>query len=606
MNELYLEKNSYLNFDAVNLKSLIVDRLNKGKVFTDQNYQGSNLSAVIDVVSLVFGNLMFYLNKTSSESMFTEAQLYENMNRIVKLLNYKPVGKTASVVPIRITAKFDLPPNNYTIPRYSYIRTSGSYFSFTEDVSFTKTTSVNTNTDELISSMNDKVLLKQGIYQQYPIYSALGTENESVYLTLDEKTTIDHYSIDVYVKERNTTKWVKYKPVNELFLHTANDTVYEFRYNENRRYEITFGNDINGRKLNQGDEVLLYYLVTDNQNISVGAGSINRSFIVNFNSPQFGSVLDDTNTLNANYISIDEGRKILISNAFPATDSQNEETVDQIRFNAPQAFRSQYRLVTKDDYEFFIKNTHSSIVRDVKIMNNNEYLMKYMKYLYNIGLKNPHTETNILFNQVKFSNACNFNNVYFCAIPKVSPTAQAFLNPPQKEIIINSLEKLKTITTDIVPLDPVYMMFDFFVPPDAGTQISLNDLAPTILRVHKSINSTLSDSQIISQIKAIIDEQFSPENARLGQFIDINRMTSEILALDDVDKIETYNSRTGRVTDGIVLLGWNYYYQENDRKIYTQNVLLEDFKYPIFNNLANIQSQIQIYKETVTQDATQF
>jgi hypothetical protein len=604
MNELYLEKNSYLNFDAVNLKSLIVDRLNKGKVFTDQNYQGSNLSAVIDVISLVFGNLLFYLNKTSSESMFTEAQLYENMNRIVKLLNYKPVGKTTSVVPIRLIAKFDLPPNNYTIPRYSYINTSGTYFSFSDDVSFTKLT--NALSDELIAALNDQILLKQGLYQQYPLYNAIGADNEKIYLTLDEKTFIDHYSIDLYVKKRNTDKWIKYKPVNELFLHSANEEVYEIRYNENRRYEITFGNDINGRKLNQGDEVLIYYLTLDNDAVNIGAGSINRAFIVKFNSPQFADILDDTNTLNANYLTIDDARKVFITNAYPATDRKDEETVDEIRFNAPQAFRSQYRLVTKDDYEFFIKTTYANIVRDVKIMNNNEYLMKYMKYLYDIGLKNPHTETNILFNQVKFSNACNFNNIYFCAVPKVAPTTQALLNPPQKELIINSLEKLKTITTDIVPVDPVYIMFDFFVPPAAGTQISLNDLVPTILRVHKSVNSTLSDSQITTQIKSIVEKQFSPENTKLGQFIDISRMTSEILAIDDVEKIETYNNRTGRSTDGIVLLGWNYYYPTNDRRIYTQNVLLDEFKYPIFNNLANIQSQIQIYRETTTQDATQF
>lgn len=606
MNELFLEKNSYLNFDAVNLKSLIVDRLNKGKVFTDQNYQGSNLSAIIDVVSLVFGNLLFYLNKTSSESMFTEAQLYENMNRIVKLLNYKPVGKTASVVPIRITAKFDLPASNYTIPRYSYINTSGTYFSFTEDTSFSKLTDPSTNEDEIISAVNDKILLKQGIYQQYPTYTALGVDNELIYLSLDEDTIVDHYSIDVYVKERFSTKWVKYKPVNELFLQSANDNVYEIRYNENKRYEITFGNNINGRKLNEGDEVLIYYLTFDTDDINVGAGSISRAFVIKYNSPQFADVLDDTNTLNANYVTIDEARNIYISNAYPATDQQSEENVSEIRFNAPQAFRSQYRLVTKTDYEYYIKTNHSNIIKDVRIFNNNDYLMKYMKYLYNIGLKDPQKETNILFNQVKFSNACNFNNIYFCGVPKVSPTSQAFLNPPQKEIIINSVEKWKTITTDIVPIDPVYMMFDFFVPPMAGTQISLNDLSPTILRIYKSINSTSSDSQIISQVKAIIEKQFGHENTKLGQFIDINKMTAEILALDDVENVDTYNSRTRVATDGITLLGWNYYYPDNDRKIYTQNVLLEEFKYPIFNNLANIQSQIQIYRETITQDATQF
>lgn len=602
MTELYLEKNSYLNFDALSLKSLIIDRLNKGKVFTDQNYQGSNLSAIIDVVSLVFGNLLFYLNKTSSESMFTEAQLYENMNRIVKLLSYKPVGKTAAVLPIRLRATSSLNQNNYTIPRYSYINANGTYFSFSDDVSFSKLT----NGDENINALNDKILLKQGLYQQFPIYTAIGSDNEVMYLTLDQKTEVDHYSIDVYVKERNSNKWVRYTPVNELFLHTAEDTVYEIRFNENKRYEITFGNNINGKKLNNGDEVLVYYLAIDSDGSTIGAGAITQAFIIKFNSPQFSQVIDDTNTLNANYLTINQSRNIFISNAFPSTEKQNEETVDQIRLNAPQAFRSQYRLATKEDFESFIRTRHSNIIQDVKVMNNNEYLMKYMKYLYDIGLKDPHKETNLLFNQVKFSNACNFNNIYFCGIPKTAAINQAFLNPPQKEIIINSLEKWKIITTEIVPLDPVYMMYDFYVPPSAGTQITLTDLVPTSLRVHKSRNSTMSDSQIILQIKDVFNTVFGPENTRLGQYIDINKITSTILAMDDVEKIETYNSRTRLSVDGISLLGWNYYYPDNDKKIYTQNIMLEDFKYPVFNNFANIQSQIQIYKETTTQDATQF
>ena len=35
---------------------------------------------------------MFYLNNTSDEALFSEAQIYENMNRVVKSLDYKPVG----------------------------------------------------------------------------------------------------------------------------------------------------------------------------------------------------------------------------------------------------------------------------------------------------------------------------------------------------------------------------------------------------------------------------------------------------------------------------------------------------------------------------------
>jgi hypothetical protein len=600
MNELYFDKNSYLNFDALSLKSLIIDKLNKGKVFTDQNYQGSNLAAVIDVVSLVFGNLLFYLNKTSSESMFSEAQIYENMNRIVKLLGYKPIGKISSVVPIRISTNANLPANNYTIPRYSYIQVGDTTFSFSTDVFFTK---LNNGVNENITSIDDKVLLKQGIYEEYPIYKAKGFDNESIYLSLDENVFVDHYGIDVYVKEFNSNQWVKYSPVNELFMHTANETVYEIRYNENKRYEIVFGNDINGKKLNLNDEVLIYYLKMDPEDFSIGSGAIQNTYIVRFNSLLYPKVIEDTNSLNANYLSPEQLRLVLTSNSYPSTVSKEEETVDDIRKNAPQSFRSQYRLTTKKDYETYIKNNYSNFVKDIKILNNNDYLLKYMKYLYDIGLKNPHKEFNLLYNQVKFSNACNFNNLYICAVPK-TPN-QSFLNPSQKEVILNGLEPWKILTTELVPMDPVYMMFDFYVP-ESSDNLLLENLSSNVLRVFKSKTSTTSDSVILNQIKSHFNKQFSYEDSILGQYIDINKITTDILSIGDVESIKTFNKRTNQYVDGISLLGWNFYYPENDKKIYTQNSLLEEFKIPVFNGLSNIESKIEIYKDPFTLQATQF
>jgi hypothetical protein len=602
MNELLpFDKNSYLNFDAVSLKSLILDRLNKGKVFTDQNYQGSNLSAIIDVISMVFGNLLFYLNKTSSESMFSETSLYENMNKIVKLLNYNPVGKTSATVPIRIIAGSSLLPNNYTIPRYSYVNVGSTIFSFTSDTYFSK---LILNENEEISSLSDKVLLKQGVYEEYPVYTSTGFDNEIIYLSLDEDIFVDHYSIDVYVKDYGSNQWVKYTAVNELFLHTANETVYQLRFNENKRYEIIFGNDINGKKLNLGDQVLIYYLRIDAEsNVSIGTGGLNNQFIVRYNSLLYPNVLEDTNSVNANYLSINDLRNVFVNNAYPSTDFKNEETVDDIRRNAPQNFRSQYRLTTKIDYESYIKNNFSDLIRDVKIFNNNEYLMNYMKYLYDIGLSNPGKELNLLFNQVKFSNACNFNNLYFCSVPKSKN--QSFLNPPQKEMILNQLDKWKILTTEIVPLDPVYMMFDFYVPTITNN-LSLDELVNTKLRIFKSRTTTLSDSMIISKIINIFNDAFLHENCTLGEYVDINKITTNILSLDDVKFIKTINTKTNEVTDGISLLCWNYYYPGNDKKVYTQNVILDEFKFPVFNDLENISKKIEIYNETFEVEATQF
>lgn len=81
-----LSKDSYAAFDATSLKALIRARLNENSTFTGQNFEGSNMSSLIDIVAYSYHVLLYYLNQTSTESMFSEAQLYENINRIVKSL----------------------------------------------------------------------------------------------------------------------------------------------------------------------------------------------------------------------------------------------------------------------------------------------------------------------------------------------------------------------------------------------------------------------------------------------------------------------------------------------------------------------------------------
>jgi len=91
-NQFNLPFNAYAAFDATSLKALMQSRLSQGGVFTDQIFEGSNFNSLLDIIAYSYHVLLFYLNKTGSESQFTQAQLYENMNKIVKALNYNPVG----------------------------------------------------------------------------------------------------------------------------------------------------------------------------------------------------------------------------------------------------------------------------------------------------------------------------------------------------------------------------------------------------------------------------------------------------------------------------------------------------------------------------------
>jgi hypothetical protein len=594
-----LNKNSYVSFDATSLRDLIIDRLNKGKIFTDQNYQGSNMSAFIDVISFTFSTLLFYLNKTSSESMFSESQIYENMNRIVKVLNYNPVGRLGQSVPYKITATSSLSASNYTIPRYSYISTGGENYSINKDITFTKLT----NNDEIIENIANVYLAYQGLFQEYPIYTSSGVENEIVFLSLPDDVYIDHFNIDVYVKYFESDKWVKWNRISELFLLTSNEESYEVRFNENKRYEIKFGDDINGKKLNKGDQVLIYYLNVDKKSTGIGPNGLNNSIVLPFNSIDYVNVINDTSTLYENFLTNQQLKEVRLNNDYPSTVFSDEESIDSIRKNAPKTFRSQYRLVTLTDYESFIRSNYSNFLSDLKVVNNENYLKNYIKYLYDIGLNEPQKDNRILFNQIKFSTSCNFNNLYVYMVPKSD--LQEYLTPPQKEIIVNGLQDNKTLTSNIVPMDPVYTYIDFYLQQQNETVLPSNSNL-TRLKITKSLNSRRADSSIKSDIELVFKKYFGRNVNKLGQIIDIYQISTDILNIDSIEKIETYRTDTNMSVEGLSFIFWNSVYPESDSQVTSQNIQLENFKYPIFNDIKNIFSRIDIQEKTKSIKAADF
>jgi hypothetical protein len=594
-----LNKNSYATFDAFSLRDLIIDRLNRGKVFTDQNYQGSNLSSFIDVISYTFSTLLYYLNKTSSESMFSEAQLYENINRIVKVLNYNPLGRLGQNVPFTITSPALLIPGNYTIPRYSYVSVGGTVYSINQDITFTKSISG----QETISNLANSYLAYQGVYQEYPIYNSAGIENEIIYLSLPDDVYIDHFNIDVYVKQDGTDKWQKWNKCSELFLHSAEEEVFEIRFNENKRYEIKFGDDVNGKSLKINDKVLIYYLKIDKDKQSIGPNGLRSSTLISFNTINYPNILNDTSTIYENFLNTAQLKNISINNDYPSTIFSDIESIDSIKKNAPKTFRSQYRLVTGSDFESYLISNYNMFLSDVKVVNNEDFLKNYVKYYYDIGLKDPQKENRILFNQIKFSSSCNFNNIYAYLVPKNG--IQEYITPPQKEIILNGVLDNKILTSNFIPMDPVYVYIDFYLQ-NFNEKISPDNNSLTRIKITKSLTSRRSDSAIKSDIEKIFKKYFDRSVNKLGQLIDIYQIATDILNIDSIERIQTYRTDVNLEVEGLSLIFWNSLYPESDAKVYSQNIQLENFKYPIFQNLNNLFSKIDIVEKTGSIKAADF
>lgn len=600
---LTINQQGYAAFDATSLKQLIIDRLNNGTLFTDQNYEGSNISAVIDIVSYAYHVLLFYLNRTASESLFSQATLYENINKIVKELNYKPIGYQSALLSFQATASQNLVKDTYTIKRYSYFTVNGINYSFNSDVTFVK----NTNTDEALTLFSENNLLYQGTYVEYPLYTAIGDDFESLtitYVANNENQKLDHFNIDVYVREKTTGKYYKYAETSSLFLNDSNARVFEKRFDENERYEIKFGNGITGRKLEAGDEVAIYFLQTDGSEGEIDIGILNGNKLFLYNSNRYNTILTDTISENLLLLQDSQTKFLSFSNTDPSTRYQDKESTEQIKSNAPKIYNSQYRLVTASDYQTFINRNFANIISSTRAVNNWDYLNGHFRYFYDIQLNKPNDDSRVLFNQTRFADTCDFNNIYIYGIPrleKITSLTQRtnYLNAAQKELLLNQLQNFKTLTTEIIITDPVYVAVDLGIRR-AGEILSPDLTNQCKLVLTKNVLSQIDNQTIKNNTYNIIKTFFDSTNNSLGILFDINKLTSQIFNIAGVQDfyIERTDEQGTFSVPGLNFVIYNPVYPDGDTQIVSQNYQLPYFKYPFLNNPLDFLNKIEVLTTT--------
>ena len=530
---------------------------------------------------------MFYLNRTSTESMFTEAQLYENISRIVKLLDYKPIGYQTSTLAFGCSAQ-GLEPGSYTIPRYSYLNIGNVPFSFNEDVSFNIASTTATD----LADLTNRKILYQGIYRENPTHVAAGDSNEVVTINISN-TLIDHFNVDVYVYENQQNLWVKYNEVPSLYTKQAFDRSFEKRLNSNLLYEISFGNGINGRKLERGDEVAIFYLQSSGNQGVVGPGALFGAGKSIFTNAKLQTILSDTNEEQLTYLTSSLFQNLYFNNTVGSTVPKNIEDSESIKRNAPANFKSQYRLVTKGDFETFIKTNFATFIGDVKIFSNWDYTGNYLKYFNDIQVS-PVSYRQILLNHVLYADSCNFNNTYICAIPKVSQgSSLKYLLPAQKEIILSNIKQLKTLTSEIVFLDPVFKAVSFGVKNE-NDEVFIEDADLCELLLVKSGNSRRSIRSIQNEAESTFKEFFNPINAKLGGTFAYSTLVNQLLSIDGVSQIRTRRIDTDEYFEGLSFFMWNPTYPDLDKRSIVNNIEVQDFEFVYFENLQSISSKIQV------------
>lgn len=593
--EYNLPKTAYVNFDALSLKDFIIQRLNENEKFTDQNYEGSNLAAFIDIIAYSYHVLLFYLNQTSSESLFTQASLYENINKIVNLIGYNPTGKQTSLVPVTCTASSSLAVGNYTLRKYSYFLVDNIQYTILDDFTFEKATTGS----EKIESIENNLLLYQGTIQEYPLYTADGMEFETFPIVVDNLVNenddrfVAHGTISIYVKEKGDDTWYEYTALDNLFLAKDDDRYYSIRLNENGHYEIKFGNGVFGRKLSEGDQVAAYYILSDNEKGIISKNVINGNKLFNYNTAQFTKIYNDVSTIEStSIINLAKSAYLTFTNTTNSTAISDAETVEQIKNNVPRYLNTQLKLTTESDYDVFLSKNLSNVLNSVKVVNNTKFINEYLDYFYRICV-DPNKTNRVILNQVNFADSCDFNNVNIFCVPKFDITVDGdypqFLSNSIKNLIIDTTLDKKILSHEVVPRDPVYVAFDIGYSSGTATK---DVYTTTKLQIIRTNDSKINPENLKTRVSNLILTFFKPENNKLGQKLDLSQLTSDILNLEGVDTIRTINGN--QTFNGISFISWNPMYENVDEAFVNQTTTLPFFKFPYFYRPQSISDRIEI------------
>ena len=313
--------------DLSSYKTSLKNYLRQQAQFADYDFEGSNMSVLLDVLAYNTYQNALYLNMVGSEMFLDTAQLRESLVSHAKELNYVPRSRTSATITLNVTVPVAAgTPDTLTVPKYFKIQgkdNSGNgtyYFTTNEPTILTRA-----------SGYTAEVDFYEGIES-----TEVFTYGRRVIISSED---IDVDSITVFVRnsveDATQTEWVR---ANDLFGLTSTDKVFFIQGAEDFKYEITFGNDLVGKALTPGNIVYVQYRISS----GAEANGITRF-----------SAVDSVEGNSA---------EVALVNATDKTTSGSyQESNESLRFNSAKYFQTQERAITSSDFVSLIKTNFPSL-----------------------------------------------------------------------------------------------------------------------------------------------------------------------------------------------------------------------------------------------------
>jgi len=324
---------NFSNVDFDQIKESIKDYLRANSNFTDYDFEGSNLSTIIDTLAYNTYINSYNANMVTNEIFIDSATLRNNIVSLARNIGYVPRSRKASVANISFTVNasnttavtLTLKAGIVAITNRQF-GTQSYIFSIPSDI----TVPVKSNGVAEFKNID----IYQGTYVTQNFTVSSQTPNQKFILT---NSGIDTSLISVIVREsQQSTVSRKYNQFDSLVSVTSTSPIYFLQESDGERYELLFGDGIFGQKLQEPNYITASYIITNGED---GNGISGFSFA--------GQIADN----NGNPIT--SGISLLSTNT-ASKGGSDIESVESVRKYSTQIYSSQYRAVTAADFEAIV------------------------------------------------------------------------------------------------------------------------------------------------------------------------------------------------------------------------------------------------------------
>jgi len=331
----------FTNLDFDQIKAQIRSYLRANSNFTDFDFEGSNMSVLIDVLAYNTYISAFNSNMVVNESFLDSATLRENVVSLARNIGYVPRSRKSAEAIINFDFKFNGNSNTVKLRKGLVCvgaKNNTSYtFSIPEDI--TVSSPIDTGSSILVNPPRTAEFRNVTIYQ-----GTLLKKFFTVNASLDQKFLLDNSFIDtasirVFVRKSGSSSGLEYSKVDNIINLDAKSNIYLIQEIKDEKYELIFGDGLFGKKLDNGDVIEVSYIITDGKD-----GNDGKFFSFS------GDAVDDADSPLASSITP------TISTIQTAKGGGEIEDIDSIKYIAPRVYSSQYRAVTARDYEGIIQS----------------------------------------------------------------------------------------------------------------------------------------------------------------------------------------------------------------------------------------------------------